>query len=396
MYYVYFVVFVFVILVMYAIRKQSFWINIPYVSHGVSRWIKNGIVNNRLPIKCRKCNLKNIETRSDFSSLRIQQMVHFIRKYFLKDGSNQYLPELIHVEPYFSKHDEMSFISFYKRDKEKIHISISGESIFTHKEIIGCISSRPAIMSFSNKAPLLIYYVDYLCIIPSLRKKGIAQELMTTHFYNTMHNNKRIQITMFKRETTLLKTLVPLLQYNTYCFDMLLWKTSSSHLLIYDSTRVDVHNFYIFYNYFCEFQFDLKVMSSLSNLLELINTNNILIYMLLDRSTKQIYGCYIFQVSRTFLEKNAQIITCIASLKSKKISSSSFVIGFKHTLGLVCQCCKHEKLQYIAIEDVSHNHPLIVNLLQKNTPILISPTAYYLVNYNYCYNISADRFLLVN
>ena len=45
-----------------------------------------------------------------------------------------------------------------------------------------------------NDAKFDVYYIDYLCVDKSYRKKGIAPEVIQTHYYNQSHINKNITV----------------------------------------------------------------------------------------------------------------------------------------------------------------------------------------------------------
>ena len=61
------------------------------------------------------------------------------------------------------------------------------------------------------------YYVDFFCIRKEYRKMGYSEIMIQSHEYFNRHNNKNIQIHLFKREGEL-TGIVPLVKYTTYLY----------------------------------------------------------------------------------------------------------------------------------------------------------------------------------
>ena len=72
----------------------------------------------------------------------------------------------------------------------------------------------------------MAYYVDHLCVHPDFRKTGVAPRLIQTHEYAQRHRNKKIAISIFKRDTDL-TGIIPIMLYMNYVFDILKWKKPS-------------------------------------------------------------------------------------------------------------------------------------------------------------------------
>ena len=86
------------------------------------------------------------------------------------------------------------------------------DNIIEKNKIIGLISSRPLTCIIGENILFDLYYVDYLCVDKYHRNKNIAPQLIQTHEYNQSHSNKKISVSLFKREEEL-TGIIPLTYY---------------------------------------------------------------------------------------------------------------------------------------------------------------------------------------
>jgi hypothetical protein len=111
----------------------------------------------------------------------------------------------------------------------------------------------------------------------------------------------------------------------------------------------------------------------------------------------EIVAAYIFKKTCTFIEKDKEIISCIASFfKTNELSKNEFIQGFKVALWSVLQKIKNNnKFHYLIVEDISDNNHIINNLCLKTHPLAVSPTAYFF--YNFAYNtFKSNQILIIN
>jgi hypothetical protein len=227
------------------------------------------------------------------------------------------------------------------------------------------------------------------------RKKNIAPQLIQTHEYNQSHLNKRISVSLFKREEEL-TGIIPLTVYKTYCFNMRNWLRPQSLSADITLLHGDKQNLYYFYNFINELtkegKWDLTVLPAMSNLIELVTSQNIFIKMLVNNG--EIIAVYIFKKTCTFIEKDKELISCIASFyKTTALKRDIFVQGFKVSLWSLIDK-KTNKYSYLAVEDISDNNYIIQNIKIKTHPLVISPTAYFF--YNFAYNpFKSNRILII-
>jgi hypothetical protein len=249
--------------------------------------------------------------------------------------------------------------------------------------MIGVITSRPISVSIKNgKADInfYAYYVDYLCVDKMFRKKNMAPQLIQTHEYQHSNNNKKICVSLFKREEEL-TGIIPLTVYKTYCFDTRRWHEPTgldSHIQLLVG---DTQNIYYFNNFIKENANKWKAMciTDMSNLAELVKTKNIYLNMLIVKD--EIVGVYIFRKTCIYLKENHEILSCIASIKSDYLSFNEFIQGFKVCLWKILE--KNINFQYVCIENISDNNCIIENISKKTHPLVVSPMAYFFYNFAY-------------
>ena len=137
-----------------------------------------------------------------------------------------------------------------------------------------------------------------------------------------------------------------------------------------------------------EHHFDILLEHSLSNLLELIQTKNIYVCAVLEKDV--VLCVYFYRNSCVFIEKDMRILTCYASVKSDVCSTDIFIQGFKNSFW---NTADKNNFGFCFVENISHNHWIIANLLKKSTPVLKNPTAYFFYNFAYP-TFSAERVFL--
>jgi GNAT superfamily N-acetyltransferase len=353
-----------------------------------------GIIKHMLPEKNRYTNFKNVETIlfTKMNDFKIKKFINFIKKHYLQNNDNNYNPSKNNIIPYFKGHNDKCFYSFYFIDENLVDSKTN--NIITNQKIIGVITSRPLHIKINNgnkNASFDVYYVDYLCVDKEYRKKGIAPQIIQTHEFNQRHINKNISISLFKREGQL-TGIVPLTIYSTYGFHVTKWyKPSNLHSMysIIEITNENVHFLVDFLktNYY---QFDIIIIPDFSNIIELIKSNNIFIYVIIYEN--KIICAYFFRKTCTFIESNLEVLTCFASINSSYNYSHIFIHGYKVIFWKIA-----EKFHfgYAAIENISHNNIIINNLIIKTKPHIISPTAYFF--YNFAYNrFKQEKTLIIN
>ena len=375
--------------------KYKFWALQPvFHFYDLHYWLINvGIICKELPQKNMYVNLKKIKTK-DFEyidELTKKQIITLIRLNYFINNENKYDPKPENILPYFIGHNSKTYWSYFL-EPELLIDNKTGKTIEENK-IIGVITSRPLHVQINSKPEFDVYYVDYLCVNKNHRKKNIAPQLIQTHEYNQSHNNKKISVSLFKREEEL-TGIIPLTVYKTYCFNMINWSQPKQLDAKFTILTGDKQNIYYLYNFIMEIKkkWDIIIYPEISNIIELVTTNNIFIKMLVING--DIEGAYIFRKTCTFIEKDKEIISCIASIKGS-IQTSQFIDGFKMSLWSLKENENCKLVRYLTLEDVSDNIYIINNICLKTHPIVISPMAYFF--YNFAYSpFKSEKCLIIN
>jgi predicted GNAT family acetyltransferase len=237
------------------------------------------------------------------------------------------------------------------------------------------------------------YYVDYLCVDKNYRKKGIAPQIIQTHHYNQRHLNKKILVSLFKREDEL-TGIIPLCVYNTYGFSMKNWHKPDELSGIYKLLEINEEN----YHFLLDFiklnnnQFTIIINTEHTNIIELIKSKNIFVYVLMEDNI--IKAAYFYRKTCVFYDKGLEILSCFASINGFHESAHNkiFIQGFKISFW---KTAEKNYFGFASIENISHNNLIIENICIKTTPIIISPTAYFFYNFAY-HTFKSNKVLIIN
>jgi len=391
---------VLIILIIFAyIRvKFGFWALQP-VFHIYDIWYyfyKPGIILTDLPEKNKYTNFQNIETLlfTKLTKLQINKIVSFICLHYLKNKNNVFTPKEENIVPYFFGHNSKSFFTLYNEDNlmhdNKKDVTISD------KKLVSIITSRPLHVIINNGDPdakFDAYYVDYLCVDKSYRKKGIAPQMIQTHNYNQRHINKKISVCIFKREEEL-TGIVPICVYSTYGFPVTTWTKPPDLHPSYKLLEITRHNFHFLHDFIKTNmkQYDIVIISEIANIINLLETKNIFIYVILDNSdnTNNIIAAYFFRKTCVFVEKDMEVLTCVTSICN--CEHDLFIQGFKISFWKIAA---ENYFGFCAIENISHNHIIIDNVKIKTKPLIVSPTAYFFYNFVYS-TFHANKTFILN
>lgn len=318
-----------------------------------------------------------------FSEYNIDDILTFITPHYLNQSDNKYLPKSEHIVPYFSNHSSPSFVSFCNRKKNTNTNTKDGD--MDTDNIVGLITSRPISVYIYGVDSQMLYanYIDYLCVQTSLRKTGIAARLIQTHEHNQRTLHPSINVSVFKREEEL-TPIVPICAYNTYGFmiqSFIPYDCSTPSKIIKRMTTDNAHDVIQFIVREEPRHFTVALRPSIENLLHLIDTKNIILYAIYDNDAA-IVGVYVFrhtcvEIVDAMSGISGKTVSCIGSICTPQLSPHLFIESFYHCIQQLSS-----DYVYLAIEQISHNHHIIDNLLKNNkTPFVTSPTAYYFYNF---------------
>jgi len=393
-YILFFSVLIIVVIFIYIRLKFRFWAIQPvFHVYDISYMIKPpGIINDYLPEINKYTNFKNIETilYAELTQIQKQRLTTLIKGNYLKRGENTFTPAITNIEPYFIGHNNKSFVSFY--NEPDLIVDLKKGTTINDSKMVGIMTSRPLSVSINNgdnKANFAAYYVDYLCVDKMYRKKGIAPQLIQTHHYNQRHINKKIVVSLFKREDEL-TGIVPMCVYSTYGFHVTNWVKPSELSAEYKLIEVNPQNFHTLHDFIKErsSKFDLFINTELTNIVELIKTKNMFVYMIL--SDNMIMAAYFYRKTCVQIEKGMEVLSCFASISN--VENNIFCQGFKISFWKISA---ENYFGFCAIEDISDNNLLIDNIKLKTKPLVISPTAYFFYNFAYP-TFKSNKVLIIN
>lgn len=373
-YFLILIIIIYIILFSYIKIKYQFW-NIQPVFHyyNIFYWLStNKIINLELPSINKYCNLREIQTYkyTDLTTIDKQYIVNFLKKYFLRTNEVNYLPDIETFESNFENHIYPSFISIYSKDTTLFDYSKNNTIDF--KEIISVMTTRPLYITL-YKNNFSVYYVDHLCVHHAYRKKGIAPQIIQTHELNQRHQNKNIKVSLFKREGEI-NGIVPLVFYYTYGYKKIsVYKIHDSSITALDINETSLNKFLDFFK-INKGYFDCSITPHLSNLISLIKSKSIFIYILKQNET--ILCSYIFKNNDT-LYNNKKNVECISSING--ITNDKNNLFYKGFTLAYYSISKKIKSKTLLIENVSHNNQIIQQI--KDKCFLYSPTAFFLYNY---------------
>jgi hypothetical protein len=397
-----FIILCIILFFLYIRLRYQFWALQPvFHFYDLYYWFVNvGIIRHELPEKNRYTNFLKITTKpfENIDPILLKEAILLIQLNYLRNKENTYSPKRENIVPYFIGHNCKTYWSYYL--EPELLIDNKTNKTIEHQKIIGIITCRPLHIKIINSvkdASFDVYYVDYLCVEKNWRKKNIAPQLIQTHEYNQSHQNKKISVSLFKREEEL-TGIIPLTVYKTYCFNMRNWVTQPLLDARIKVLTGDKQNMYYFYNFLIETtnksesKFDIVIYPEISNIIELVTTKNLYVKMLIVDGV--IEAVYVFKKTCTFIEKDKEIISLIASIfkENSELTKNEFIQGFKVALWSIIK--ENKNFSYLVVENISDNTCIINNLSLKTHPLIVSPMAYFFYNFAYSPFKSEKCFIL--
>ena len=385
LFYILICIFILICIVLAYIRiKYPFWAIQPiFHIYDIGYYLfPPGIIRIELPEKEDKYN--NFEEIKTYSLDKLSKsdkisFEMFIREHFLYNKEIHYAPKDDNIWAYMKGLEGgPTFVSFYKKD------CLSTTSPL-EQQIIGTMVSYPLQVVINNgksDAFFNTYYVDYLCVHSDHRNKNVAPQLIQTHHYHQRHRNQNIQISLFKREGEL-NAAVPLCFYTVSGYPI----QKIIHLLnrqLHPSIHViemSHKNMSLFVDFMKvnETKYDISISPSLSNIANLIKTENVYVYLLIEKHT--VLSVHFFKKQCSYIEKDKEILNCFASIISTNVSIDIILLGYIQILKQIIK--KYPSYSVILIENKSDNVSLNKELSLSSRSLYNIPCAYYFYNFAY-------------
>ena len=388
--------------------KFPFW-SIQPVFHiyDLKHWIfPNKIINSSIPEPNKYLKLLDVESHSvkNISNELKVKTSSFIQEHFLRNKFVEYNPSKEDIFNYLQTQLEPSYVSLYLKPK----ILNNGDTTIVDRDILGFITARPMYITMNNNT-MPIYYIDNLCVHKDNRSKGIAPNLIQTHYYHLRNLNKNISVCLFKREGNM-TAIVPLTIYETVCYNSNIIPKEQKYPINFKLIRITPQNIQLFRDFFKTHAHKFKciVHPEIEIILKLIKSENIVMYGLLHNYC--LISLYVFRKVPSILKKknsdmnrdmnsdvnsdvnrDEKCVECIASIDNTPMNNI-FIGGF-------CSAIRRYSRKYntsnLFIENTSHNNVLIDYLNTNNTKRVSSyPTAFFLYNY-VSYSVDSNSTIII-
>jgi hypothetical protein len=398
------IIIVYLIITAYIRVKLNFWLTQPvFHIYNLKFWINPpGLINKDLPKINKYVNLVNnklikvsnepenhANNESKDKLIELEHIGAFIKNNYMIHSSTEYKPSVEDITSYLKCSNHPSFFNIYQEPKLLFEKGIP--LAVPDKEIIGVISARPLninLIKNKQKISFPVYYVDNLCIHPAYRKKGIAPEVIQTLYYNIVHENPKVSVCLFKREGQL-NAIVPLVYYNTYCFDITqLFPEYRLHPSI-SVIEVGQQHFTLLTAFIREQlkRFKCSILPDISNLIHLIKLGKLKLYGLLLNG--EFVSIYVFRALELFYD-NKRAIECISIISNSHLASIDILIaGFTISLSKI-------NADILLIEETADSK-CVIDYLKNKVGVDMkfkNPTAFFLYNYA-CHSIKQSDVLIL-
>ncbi len=382
------IVIIYLLFIAFIKLKFGFWSKQPvFHLYNLFYWLwPCGIIQHGQPPKTKFYNGKVLTQKFKNMSTEKKDLFYtLIKSHFLNNKKEKYNPPKFAVLEYFNGHNKDSHISL------QFEILPSPNKGYlpnkTATKVISAMTSRP-LKAILNDNEVKVNYVDFLCVHKKYRKKGLAQKIIYSHYYNA-RKDKAGPVFLFKREG-IINFIVPLTVYNAHIFPLKYLKHPNLELpnnivchLINDA------NFALFSHFFGEIKKNFKccITPEQSHIKHLVSKKLLFICLIMEGQTP--IGVYIYRNPFTKYE-GKQSIECIASYY--KIGYYDvFIKSFRNTIVLI----NHEyPIDILIMENISNNNDILNHLLKKTAVLWKCPMAYFLYNFAYRPFFSSDVFLI--
>ena len=384
--------------------KMKFWSQQPvFHIYNLLYWLNPpGIIHKEMPVINKYTNIIDIKSYgiSEIKETLLERICHFIKIYYIQSPNTSYSPTKTNIIEYLKSCNQESYLTLYEKNKLLFEKGEVTNSIST--DIVSVITARSMNITLKNNPAFPLYYVDNLCVHPDYRKHGIAQQMIQTHYYNLRKNNKKIQVCLFKREGEL-NAIVPLVAYKTTGYNIknisllndLSLQNQYQHYLNIIEIGTSQLSLLIDFIYSQKNNFDCIIMPDVSNILNMIKSENIYIYGVLTEN--YLTAIYVFRKPNLYYEKE-EAIECIMSIDGflKNNDDDSFIRGFNISLNKIKEKLK---ISILLVENTSSNNKIThylnnLFIIQKNNILFESPTAFFLYNY-VSHSVPSEKILIL-
>ena len=323
----------------------------------------------------------------------------FIRRCYMRNGANRYVPDTSNILPYFGGHSQKCYLSVLDATEDLV-IAKHGR-IVQRPAVVACMTSRPMMCEFEDprgeRDGFMCNYVDYLCVDETRRGAGIASQIIYTHEYHVQRVTGMPTVSVFKREGAFMG-IVPICAYEMEGFDMRTWRPMpplpANAGKVVRCTPATLYMIADFLRRRAKTDFGLYLGVSDGNLAEIIRTENVYIYLYVDASGA-IASAYFFRHTCTWFSEGEQVLACFASVRGDT-DEVRFAHAFKSAVTHIMRTDgKRRGYKVLLMENVANNDTIITNLKQRTAVSFREPAAYFFYNFAYR-TFPANRCLIIN
>ncbi len=371
---------------------MHFWHTQPvFHIYNLKYWLKPpGFINKEPPPINKFVNIINnqlLTIAPDTNSVKIKQVCHFIRDYYVIHKTAVYQPTESDILAYLQGSNHPSFFNIYQEPR-----LLFDPAPIVSEEIMGVTSARVLNLSFRKKKIYFpAYYVDHLCVKPEYRKKGLPPQIIQTFYYNVARANPKVNAYLFKREGKL-TAIVPLVYFDTHTFDLSHFQPDTLLTSVFKVIPIGGSQMNLLIQFLSDqkAQFDCVVLPDVSSVLNLLKLEKLLIYAIIFNG--QLHAVYVFRPLALYYGKK-KTIECIAVIQTPACTADFLSAGFNVALQFIRAKTAAEIL---LIEETAHSSAVIAALKKNPTAKYESnhPTAFYLYNYA-CYSMKYNKTLLL-
>lgn len=414
------IVFSWILFIIYLKVSYPFWFIQPvYHTYNIyPRFARDPyIIQNRSPRKTTFCDFKNIVTipYELLSELQKQSLLRLLLAHYIDSDSIFLSLTGFDIDLLFRGQKYSSYISFFTQEKfiqdqNMVDEEIEQEKQETKKSLIyrtidwenslGCMISRPIwifFSSFSNDiaiTPTVAYYWDYICIHRDHKTRNLSRNLIQTNAFNIRMIQPSIYASLFKKETYLCPSVVPLTKYTTHTY--FLHNSNITNLSSqYKINRIQKSNMQLWEDFIDMIKspewsvlFDISLINDIGTYSSWILSEKWLVYILTYREKDQtdydIGAVYIFQDPKIIYEvsENPNGLPALQFIASVNIMLPDllFFRGFLHALRDAVRQNVEKTFRVLLFETISHNSSLLQRWQERNVPSLETDTALYLYN----------------
>ena len=357
-----------------------------------------GIIRKSIPEKNKFFN-PDVHFRSIDGTSIEPAFCTFIRRCYMRNGANKYVPNTSNIMPYFGGHMQKCYISVLE-NTESLVIAKTNR-ILQRPTVVACMTARPMICEFkdphSERDGFMCNYVDYLCVDDTKRGTGTASQMIYTHEYHTQRLPSMPTISVFKREGALMG-IVPICAYKMEGFNMRTWRpmpplpaNQGKVVRCSPSTLFMVTDFV---HRHAKTDFELYLGVCDGNLASITQSGNVYIYLYVNASG-EIMSVYFFRHTCTWFSEGEQILSCFASVRGET-DENKFTHAFKSAVTHIMRTDgKRHGYTTLLMENISNNDIIVTNLMQRTAVSFHEPAAYFFYNFAYS-SFPANRCLIIN